>query len=118
MAAAGAEICFETDWYIPYRSFDLKPDHFTSAEGKKQSITMMVQNTHSYLKDEHAVGFMKAYKSKKFAFAALLPEEGMTPEEYLLGLTPERLFQMLSEPVRSESEVVTGLPKFKYELDT
>jgi serpin B len=88
---------------------------FTAADGTKQDAKMMHKEMHSYLKDDHAIGFMNRYKSH-YAFAALLPEEGMTPEEYLAGLTPERLFKSLSEPVRSKNEVITGLPKFKYEF--
>lgn len=111
-------VCFEADWIRPYREVDLQVYRFTAADGENQLITMMMQHDDSYLKDEHAEGFIAYYRCKAYAFAAFLPEEGMTPEEYLASLTPERLFRTLSEPVRSKNEVITGLPKFKYEFDS
>ena len=110
-------VCFQANWILPYREHDLRPDYFTTADGTKQRITMMMNEYgREYLADEYAEGFVRAYKDKNYAFAALLPKEGMTPEEYLVGLTPERLCQTLSEPVHSQSKVFTGLPKFKYKF--
>ena len=58
---------------------------------------------------------MRWYQDSDYAFAALLPEEGMTPEAYLNTLTPESLHKVLTE--RREVTVHTAMPEFSYDFD-
>ena len=109
-------VAFDAKWADPYKEYEVSDGTFTAADGTKQDAKMMHKEMHSYLKDDHAIGFMNRYKSH-YAFAALLPEEGMTPEEYLAGLTPERLQKTLSEPVQYSGGVNTRLPQFEYAFD-
>ena len=106
-------VAFDAKWQNPYEEYQVSDSKFTAADGTEQDVKMMSEEIHRYLKDDHAIGFMKYYKSH-YAFAALLPEEGMTPEQYLADLTPERLQKTLTEPVGYSGGVYTALPQFKY----
>ncbi len=66
-----------------------------------------------YLSDENAKGFVKNYKGNKFAFAALLPNEGVDVNDYLNSLDGDRLHAIFSNA--SNEEVVTSIPKFEFE---
>ncbi len=110
-------VAFDAKWYEPYDEYALHDATFTAADGTKQEAVLMYGTCGTYLSDDHAEGFMKYYQGGRYAFAALLPEEGMSPEEYLAGLTPEGLYTMFSEPDRN-SYVETALPKFSCDFST
>jgi serpin B len=69
----------------------------------------------TYLEDEKATGFMRYYSGVKYAFVAMLPKEGVTPEEYIASLDGEALNAMLKNPVNTS--VVTSIPVFEAEYD-
>ena len=77
---------------------------------------MMNGETYEYLSDEHSTGFIKYYQDGKYAFAAILPEEGMTTGEYLATLTPDALHTMLSNPSRETVDI--SIPKFSLDYST
>ena len=76
---------------------------------------MMYSSEYAYLQEEQAQGFIKYYSDRKYAFAALLPEEGVSLRDYVASLTGERLYELLSDPV--EIDVETAIPKFEAEYD-
>ena len=60
-------------------------------------------------------GFMKRYRGK-YAFVALLPEKGLSVDDYLATLTGEEFVNLMNN--RSyDYDVTAGLPKFKYDWD-
>ena len=109
-------VAFDAKWERPYTPYDIHQTTFTAADGTEQTVDMMGRDFYTYLVDEHATGFLQYYKGGQYAFAAILPEEGMTPEAYLDGLTAERLHTMLTKPVNTK--VITGLPEFEYDFGT
>ncbi|MBR4199800.1 MAG: serpin family protein [Oscillospiraceae bacterium] len=107
-------VCFDAKWAHVYEE-EPQPLDFTAADGTVQQAQMMYSDEYQYLEDAHAVGFLKYYRGGSYAFAALLPEEGMTPERYLAQLTPDALRDIL---VNAEScDVNAGLPQFSYDFD-
>ena len=111
-------LSFEGEWERTYYAYQVSEGVFTTEGGEDQVVEMMHSSESCYLKDENATGFMKYYKNREYAFVALLPNEGVTVEEYVMGLTGEQLYQLISAP--EETLVETGLPKFEsdsaYEL--
>jgi serpin B len=69
----------------------------------------------TYLEDENAVGFMKSYKGGKYAFVAMLPNEGVSVSKYIASLNGESLNALLTNP--QYVTVQTSLPKFETEYD-
>ena len=76
----------------------------------------MYSTENGYLEDENATGFIKYYKDRKYAFVALLPNEGITVSEYVNSLNGESLAEMLENP--QAIPVNTAIPKFETEYDT
>jgi serpin B len=106
-------IYFENEWLKKYEEPNIGSDYFTTADGKSIKTDFMYSTEFGYLKDEKAKGFVKPYKDEKFSFAALLPDEGVSVENYAATLTGEKLLSILKN--KEFVSVKTGLPKFKTE---
>lgn len=106
-------LAFEAEWQKTYNEHQVREGIFHGADGKEQTVDMMSSEEHRYIEDENATGFIKLYTGGKYAFAALLPREGMTVEAYLTTLTGEGLLEMLANPVHTT--VYTKLPAFETE---
>lgn len=113
-------LAFEAEWEDVYETNQIHDAEFYPAEGDTQKVSMMYSEEGTYLEDAHAIGFSKPY-AKGYEFAALLPEEGMTLEEYIGGLTGADLVQILNpaeETTASNGNFSVGIPKFKAETST
>ena len=106
-------LAFDAEWENIYRENEIQDGTFTAADGTEQTVDMMYSDETLYLKDEHAVGFIKYYAGEDFAFAALLPEEGMSVSDYMSSLTGQRLLEVLNNPL--ETKVHASMPKFQCE---
>ena len=109
-------LAFEADWTEIYTKDAVSTNTFTTADGTEQEVEFMYSTENGYLEDENATGFIKYYKDRKYAFVALLPNEGITVSEYVNSLNGEALAEMLENP--QEIPVNTAIPKFETEYDT
>lgn len=107
-------LAFEAEWEEKYEAHQVRDSSFTTEDGTEQEIEMMHSSESWYLEDGNATGFLKYYKDRRYAFAALLPGEGISIEDYLASLTGETLQEMLKNP--TEAVVRAGLPKFQTEF--
>ena len=103
---------FDAKWEKPYQSSQVGKGTFTREDGSESEVPMMYSMESVFLKGEHAVGFCRPYASGYY-FAAILPEQGWTLQEYIRQLDGEALRNMFTSPV--EAAVETALPKFKGE---
>ena len=108
-------LAFEADWEAVYREDQVRPGDFTAADGERQKAEFLHSTEWVYLEDENSRGFLKYYKGRRWAFAALLPEEGTSLPEYIDGLSGEK-FRALLE-TKQEVKVETSTPKFTAEDD-
>ncbi|MBQ7915866.1 MAG: serpin family protein [Firmicutes bacterium] len=104
-------LAFEAKWENEYERSDVDKGTFTLEDGTTKKMDFMYSEEHKYLEDENAVGVIKYYKENKYAFAALLPNEGVTVAEYAATLTGDHLYEMLANPARES--VKTAIPKFE-----
>jgi serpin B len=115
-------VAFDAKWETPYKHDSARPYDFTCYNGDVQTAEMLCSAESLIIKDDHATGFYKYYKGRKYAFAALLPEEGMTVTEYIDSLTPEHFSKLFAEPdakkVSFDDMYSVMLPKFKYKYKT
>ncbi len=80
---------------------------------------MLCSNESFIIHDEHATGIYKYYEGRKYAFAALLPEENMTVNEYIDSLTPEHFSTLFKTPEAEKGNTAfVKMPKFKYSYET
>lgn len=109
-------LAFEAEWAQPYEDARTVRDGvFTREDGTEQTATFMHSQESTYLADDIATGLMKYYKGGKYAFAALLPNEGVSVTEYLASLDGEKLHTILAEP--QSATVFASIPKFEVEYD-
>ncbi|MEE5994104.1 MAG: serpin family protein [Oscillospiraceae bacterium] len=106
-------VTFDAKWSDPYHDSYECENWFTDANGTAQNADVLLDEEHSYISDEHSQGFMKYYEGGRYAFAAILPEEGMTTIEYLNTLTADSLHKMLSN--REYRTIDASIPKFSYD---
>lgn len=107
-------VAFEAEWAEPYIYVDqIRKKTFTALDGTRQDAEMLNSKEKYYLEDEHATGFLKYYADRRYAFAALLPEKGLSVTEYIAELTAEGLHETLDNP--TAVTVYAELPKFSYD---
>ncbi len=104
-------LSFEAQWEEVYREDQVWEGAFTREDGMVQTAQLMYSQEGRYLEDEKAKGFLKYYEGKRYAFAALLPKEGVTVADYVAGLTGEHLRELLENP--EKHLVSAGIPKFE-----
>ncbi len=106
-------LAFEAEWSEIYEEHQVKDGEFTKENGAKQNAKFMYGSEGTYLEDEKATGFMKRYKGGKYAFVAMVPNEGVTVSEYIASLDGESLNALLANP--QYATVHTSIPKFETE---
>jgi serpin B len=106
-------ICFEDRWMNVYSKEQIQAGDFMLGGDKVISADFMYSEEALYLEDQLAKGFMKPYEDGKYSFAALLPNEGVSVDEYILSLSGEKFLSLIRS--RKDTSVNTGLPKFKSE---
>lgn len=108
-------LAFEAEWADVYEEHQIREGRFTMEDGTRQDVDMMLSEEHTYLEDDMATGFIKYYKDRRYAFAAILPNEGVTVSQYVDSLTGEHLRDLLNDP--QDLTVFAAMPKFETEYD-
>ncbi len=106
-------LAFDAEWANIYTKDDVRSGTFVTEDGQKQEAEYMHGEEHVYLEDKDAKGFVKYYKEHKYAFVALLPNKGVSVEEYVKGLDGEYLNTLLTNKLNTS--VATKIPKFETE---
>ncbi len=103
--------CFDAKWETPYTKENVRTDGiFTSASGKRQTADYLDSHETIYLSGNNVSGFLKPYDGGKYAFVALVPDEGVTLADYLRTLTGEHLYQLITD--HHYADVQASIPKF------
>lgn len=108
-------ISFDANWGTTYHESAISVNKFTKEDGTKRETEFMYSEEDTYLKSDNATGVMKYYKGGEYAFVALLPNEGITIDEYVASLDGESLQKMLNSA--TYAAVKTKIPKFEVEYD-
>lgn len=108
-------LAFDAQWEEVYRSSDVRKGLFTEADGDHWYVPMMHSEERRYLEDAGATGFIKYYEGGEYAFAALLPKEGISLREYAATLDGGHLQELLTNA--EDVLVLASMPKFEVEYD-
>ena len=110
-------LAFDSDWEEQYDKYQVREGVFTKADGSRLNVDFMYSGESDYIEDELAVGFIKYYVGREYAFVALLPNEGVSIDEYINSLDGERLNKMLTSP--TPATINASIPKFetKYSVE-
>jgi serpin B len=106
-------LAFEAEWVKVYEKHQVKDGKFTKEDGTKQDVEFMYSLESCYLEDEKASGFIKYYAGQKYAFAAILPSEGISISEYIASLDGNSLKTLLTNVQNMSLKV--AIPKFETE---
>ena len=108
-------LAFDAKWADEYEEHQIREGSFTMEDGTRQDVDMMHSEEYTYLEDDLATGFIKYYKDRRYAFVAMLPNEGVTVSQYVDSLTGEHLRELLNNP--QDLTVFASIPKFETEYD-
>lgn len=106
-------LVFDAEWADPYKDTQVRSGTFTKEDGTKRTVDFMYDSGGSYIEDEKAIGFKKYYAGYKYAFVAMLPNEGVSVSEYVASLSGQSLQELLSN--KKSGDVRTSIPKFETE---
>lgn len=109
-------LAFDAEWQEVYQERQVRDGVFTREDGRAEAVKLMYSLEGRYMEDEHAAGFLKYYAGEQYAFAALLPKEGVTVADYAASLTGDHLRDLLSGA--QMEEVRTAIPVFESTYDT
>ena len=112
-------VTFDAEWLYPYYGSAKAEKYFTAADGSKQDAEVLSKDTtdsNAYFEDDEAKGFMQYYKGGKYAFAAILPNEGISADKYVEGLTGKKLSALLGS-AHHGTRMKTSMPKFTIDCD-
>jgi serpin B len=105
-------IVFDAQWDKVYSKENLQDGSFISASGATEDAEFMNSEEELYLDDGMSTGFIKPYSKGLYSFAAILPNEGISVDEYVSSITGNGFQEMIKG---AESTLVTAsLPKFSY----
>lgn len=106
-------LAFEAEWPEVYLETSVREQTFTKEDGTEQTVELMFSTESNYIEDDFATGFVKYYKDDKYAFVALLPNEGVSVSDYVASLSGESLQKMLRNA--QDITVDAAIPKFAVE---
>lgn len=109
-------LSFEAAWKTVYDNSDVSVGSFTTADGRTRKVDMLCSTEDRYLIDDLAMGFIKPYVGGDYSFVAMLPNEGVSLEEYIASLTAEGLLQTLHGAPPDRIKVF--MPKFTVNYST
>ncbi len=105
-------LSFDAEWKEIYREDQVSEGVFTDIDGGTEPVSMMYSHESGYLDDGKATGFIKPYSSG-YSFVAMLPNEGVTLDEYI-GMMPHLgVFEQIRKG--SREPVLVSIPKFSAE---
>ena len=111
-------VAFEAEWQEKYEDNDICENRtFSNADGSTSEVTMLASSENRYFTLGKGEGFIKPYKGGRFSFVAILPEEGMSTEEYISDIAASK--EDFGKAVReAEYEyVIVNLPEFSMDYD-
>lgn len=113
-------VCFDAKWKVAYEDDQVDENGtFTKEDGTEQKAAMLSSTENTYLHDDDTTGFIKYYEGNKYAFMALLPNEGINLSDYISGLTGEKISSLNEKAKRGENIVVSAkIPEFEYDYGT
>ncbi len=107
-------IYFLADWQTPFDANSTRDQAFLAPSGEVSVPFMHRTGEMNYFAGLSAEGVALPYADKRFAFFALLPDGGQSPNAWLAAQDPDTLFAKLSVLVLTPpSALDLSLPKFE-----
>lgn len=110
-------LAFEGKWETEYEDDNVWDEEFTNLDGSVSTVSMMHSTEEEYIMCENGYGVMKNYQGGEYKFVALLPDEGVEFEDFVMGLTGDDFIDAITNSY--STDVRTKIPKFtsEYEIE-
>jgi serpin B len=108
-------LAFDAKWETPYQKSQITKDFFFTADGTPLSAELMHSEESRYLSQSGALGVLKSYEGGRYAFAGILPPEGMSPADYLASLSADDLTRLVTDV--QYGKVDAKIPAFTFAGD-
>ncbi len=105
-------IAFDAEWKHIYDESQVYDGEFVNFGGKTETVKMLASEENVFLKDDNSRGFMKDYAGG-YAFVALLPDEGVSVDDYVASLNKDKLTKLFENKIYKK--VRTRMPSFETE---
>lgn len=111
-------LAFDAEWKTIYSDTQVRDGIFTAGDGTEQKAEMMYSQEAVYLEDGEASGFLKYYADERYAFLAMLPNEGLSVTDYAASLA-EDPYHAVPDILDSAQEITVNaaIPKFECSYD-
>lgn len=106
-------LSFDAVWTEAYNEVAVREGIFTKEDGTEKKVEFMSSSEFRYIEAENVTGFIKSYKGGKYAFAALLPKEGISISDYVSSLEENTLADLIASA--KNEKVLTKIPKFSFD---
>ena len=111
-------VAFEGEWAEKYEDNDVLENRtFTNIDDSESKVTMLTSKENRYFTLGKGEGFIKPYKGGQYSFVGILPEEGVTPSEYLTDLADTNADFSRAIREASYEEVNVVMPEFDMDYD-
>lgn len=101
---------FNDEWISPYAESQILTDTFYGST--KNSTASFMKSNEMLIKSTDAKGFVKSYKNTPCRLVAILPNEGVSLEDYISSLSGAKLQSFLNS-VGGASRCVAAIPQFE-----
>ena len=110
-------IAFEGEWDVKYEDDDIfEEGTFTNADGSTSTVPMLFSEEGNYFYLGDGIGFTRPYKGGEYSFVAILPDEGLTINEYIASIGDENFAEAVTN-LNYDKEVYVRIPEFSTEYD-
>ena len=110
-------IYFKSDWQTPFEKAETRKKTFNSPSGPVDAEFMHRIAPMSYFSGDGVVGVMLPYDNGQFAYFAMLPEDSVTPREWLAAQDKAALFEKISRLMAQKANFTVQLMLPKYEAE-
>ena len=108
-------IAFEGKWDAEYEDDQIKENKkFKNSKGKREKVTMLYSEEHTYFEDEDVTGFLKYYDNREYAFMAMLPKKGTKLADFVSNLDGEKIKHYQNT---YGDKVNVCIPEFSFDYD-
>lgn len=102
---------FDAKWDILYKKHQVRDAEFTNYDKKVKVTKFLNSNESSFIKLENAKGFKKDYKGNNFSFVALLPDEGVSIDDFIKSLDAKDIIEGIKNS--KNQNIIVRMPKFE-----
>ncbi|MCR4792029.1 MAG: serpin family protein [Lachnospiraceae bacterium] len=113
-------MAFEGEWEIEYSEDQIIENYsFTNYDGSTSNVTMLFSTEASYIELGDGIGFIRPYKGNQYSFVGILPDEGISVNDYITSLASggADFSEAVRNPRYHDADIYVRMPEFTTEYE-